>query len=143
MPLKLQAGMCIVIATTALLEQDMGIFSFCHVGRHPKDVRQKVLMVLFDQAFVGMCPWDTPWCSLCFTALSSTAMTKSFILDHRISVRFPEAFQLGCCGLSSLFPCSVSTGSHPISSPAKVFTSYTEAQFKIKEGSRSQEDKGP
>lgn len=94
----------------------MGIFPLQRAGRHPKDVRQKVFMVQFGQPFVGiMSSWDTAWCSLSCAALSSTAMTKKiFHCKPRISVRFPEAFQLGCCSLS-LLPDSVPTGLTPLS----------------------------
>lgn len=113
-PLMSHVGTCIVIASTASLEWDVGIFPLQHAGRHPKDVRQKVFMVQFGQPFVGINVFlghtmEQP-VLCCFVLLSHDK--KIVHWKPRISVRFPEALHFGCCSLS-LIPDDVPTGLTP------------------------------
>ena len=121
----------------------MGIFSLCHVGRHRKDVRQKVLMVLFGQPFVGLNV------SLGHTTVQPVLVCFVLQSYDKIFHCRPQHF----CEISRSLPPWVlrpllsallqcPCRSHPTFSPEKVFTFHKEALFRIKEGGRSQEDKG-
>lgn len=111
----------------------------CHVGRHPKDMKQQVLTVCFGQPLAGINV------SLGYSTVQPVFGCFVFQSHDKIFHCRPQDF---CESLPAwvLWPTLSASlqcphGSHLTFSPEKIFTSHTETLFKIKEDGRSQDDK--